>query len=88
MSRIRQYRPAFFEGFKNETAEFDTVEELEKIPFVKKFAEGDGFFQFSIADEHLMAEYERGTRWHVVGTLVGERPDLPEWIHPDREARA
>jgi len=34
--KIRQYKPAFFEGFETEAAEFSTIEELEAIPFVKR----------------------------------------------------
>ena len=65
-----------------EEASFKTVEELLEVPFVKHFTEDRHFHRFSIADEHLMAEYEEGRKWFIVGTI--DRPKsvkLPNWIH-------
>ena len=80
MSKITQYRPAFFEGFVNETAHFETMGDLLSIPFVANFANDEGFFRFSISDEMLMAEYDGGKKWWVVGRF--EAPPnvgLPTW---------
>lgn len=82
MNSILQYRPAFFEGFKNERADFDTVEELMKVPFVKGFSEDENFFRFSVSGDHLLAEFRNGDEWWVVGTLKEPVDGLPEWREP------
>lgn len=79
MPSIRQYRPAFFEGFKNETVEFSTTEDLLNVLFVKNFC-GQEFSGFAISDEHLMATYENGKEWWIVGTLSDPKlVTLPKW---------
>ena len=88
MSRfaVRQYRPAFFEGFENVTAEFDSGAELKGVPFVKQFAEMEGFHRFSVSDEHLMAEYQGGAEWCVIGTFTKGAPAfLPTWTAPPKQ---
>lgn len=78
---IRQYRPAFFEGFETEECSFETVEELFQIPWIENFTKRDDFHQFSRADEMLMAEYKEGKEWWVVGRFLGnpDEIDLPKW---------
>ena len=79
MLSIRQYRPAFFEGFENETVEFSTTDELVDIPFVKNFCSKE-FSGFAISDEHLMATYKNGKEWWIVGTLNDPNlVKLPKW---------
>jgi len=79
MPTIRQYRPAFFEGFENETVEFSTTKELLDVLFVKKFC-SEGFSGFAVSDEHLMATYKNGKEWWVVGTLSNPSlVKLPKW---------
>jgi len=76
--KIRQYRPAFFEGFETETAEFSTIEELEAIPFVKRHTNAADHHRLSLTrDNTLMAEFQGGKRWLVVGFITEGRPDLP-----------
>lgn len=77
--KIRQYRPAFFEGFENETCEFSTLEEMKYIPWVKGFTEIKNFHRFSYSDNHLMAEYREGKEWWVVGTLSEIPEGLKKW---------
>ena len=79
---IRQYRPAFFEGFENETVQFNTLEEMLAIPWVKNFAANPDFYRFSISDRHLMAEYRAGREWRVVGFLRDPNVGLPAWEQP------
>lgn len=83
MNTITQYRPAFFEGFENETAEFDSLKSLMEIPFVKGFSDGKGFYQFSYSDEMLMAEFHEGTEWLVVGRMREPVLGLPKWYPID-----
>jgi len=78
---IRQYRPAFFEGFENAIAEFNTTDDLRAIPFVQQHTKGDGHHRLSLTDDNtLMAESDEGKRWFVVGFIEGGRPELPRAI--------
>jgi hypothetical protein len=91
MPKIRQYRPAFFDGFKNEDRPFKSTKELLKIPFVKNFSADKDFFQYSIEKEPsettLMAEFKKGYEWLVVGFIVPSRSkvELPKWEPKERK---
>jgi hypothetical protein len=78
-NKIKQYRPAFFEGFKNEVCEFDSIQDLIEIPFVKNFMELPGFHQFSMSGNKLMASYHKGKEWWVVGFIENKNINLPIW---------
>lgn len=86
--KITQYRPAFFSGFENEKVEFDTVEELLNIDFVKGWSTDPGFFQYSLSYDirwdsqlKLMAEFknENKMEWWVIGFISADNYD--EVIH-------
>ena len=80
---IKQHRPNYFSGFDTEIVKFDTVDELKEIGFVKNFSDNlDGkFHQYSLSeyyteDTHLlMAEYNKGKTWWVVGYIKGKDID-------------
>ncbi len=78
-NEIRQYRPAFFEGFENEAVQFDTLSGLLQIPWVANFADAQDFHQFSLSDNALMAEYRGGRKWRVCGFLKNTVDWLPKW---------
>lgn len=95
-STIRQYRPAFVTGFKNATVPFKSLSELLEIDFVKNFKHDlfddeskidPLFHQFSISvgeerdDYPLMAEYDNGYSWYVVGFIncLDLVRELPVW---------
>lgn len=79
-NRIRQHRPAFFEGFENLTVAFDTTEELLAIPFVQNFHTATNFHQFSLSGDCLLAEYRGGREWWVAGVILHpELVELPKW---------
>ena len=84
--KIKQYMPNYFDGFPLEEAEFESVEELRKIPFVKRWIEGPHFERFSLncskSSVALMAELREGKEWWVVGFISGGKPDLPRWTYP------
>lgn len=62
------------------TMDFETTEGLLAIDFVNRFAEMDDFHQFSLVDDVLIAEFEKGYKWWVVGYLRVDFPlNLPEW---------
>ena len=88
MPTIRQYRPAYFTGFEEEVVDFNTIDELLNIGFVKNFSDksspsNKAFFRFSMSDAFLMAEYERGTKWWGVGHITNDPNNicsaLPKW---------
>lgn len=79
MNAITQYRPAYFEGFENETVQFENLDEVFGIPWVKKFANDANFYRFSISENHLMAEYRDGREWWVVGKFLDPNVALPKW---------
>lgn len=80
-NEIRQHIPDFCEGFDKATAAFDSLDELLKIPFVANFMSSPNFHQFSVSDNHLMAEYRGGREWWVVGYLKNPNIGLPAWNH-------
>ena len=83
MGTITQYRPAYFSGFDNEAGTFTTTDELLAIWFVACFRRIDGFYRYSVWHDddtaRLMAEYDGGAKWWVVGQIEGEPPALPSW---------
>lgn len=92
MSKIRQYRPNFVTGYDNADVEFNTLEELLNIDFVKNFSAHDTFLRYSISkddykdEDTLMAEYEGGYEWYVVGFIATDKElDLPIWKEKYKE---
>jgi len=92
---VTQYRPSFFEGFENEVNELDTVAEILKLDYIKKWSMHNDFHQFS-ASPHgekdgikiytLIAEFNEGRVWWVVAYIESTTvPDLPTWIPNEDE---
>lgn len=85
-NKIVQHIPPFVVGILPKIIEFETLEELLDIPFVKKFKEDVGFYQYSIShieelkdsSIYLIAEMNLGKNQWVVGYL-NEKVDLPKW---------
>ena len=73
MATIRQHIPNFVSGIGPVSFNFETIDELMSIEFVKQWKSNE-FFQFSIApsgdDYHLMCELKNGTKCYVVGYLT------------------
>lgn len=88
-NRIRRHRPGFVEGYPDEE-EFATVHELVALELVHSWTKLDGFYRFSQSISRdpaqflLMAEFNGGSRWHVVGYLDRPLPldQLPKWCDP------
>jgi hypothetical protein len=90
MPTIEQYCPSFFIGFEKATVEFKNLAELMAIPFVSAFSErspfpkGQPFHRYSVSRYDagnlvLMAEYNDGFTWYVVGYLSDDIKELPNW---------
>ncbi len=86
-NKIKQHRPAYFTGFETLEVEFDSLDSLLDIDWVKNFKkcwESDTFYRFSICREDnykhkLMAELNSGKKWWVVGFIEADIPELPTW---------
>lgn len=61
---------------ENPPVEFSTLDELLQIPFVKRFSKDENFYRYSINKEHLIAEYNNGYSWWVIGKLGGVSTQL------------
>jgi hypothetical protein len=48
---------------------FNTINELLSIDFVKSWKKHRNFYRFSLANEHLMAEFKNGDEWYIIGTI-------------------
>ncbi len=91
--KIIQRVPAYFDNRDNEfkKGEFSNQEELESVDWIKNWMEpfrGYEFFRFSMADNTLMAEYDEGRHWWVIGFVDNLPVDfLPRW-KPNNEQEA
>ena len=77
--KIKRHIPSFIDIIPAKTEEFNTLEELYKIDFVKKFSEsmtGTSFYRFSISENLLIAEYNKGEKAFVVGYFKEIKEDI------------
>jgi hypothetical protein len=91
MIKFLQHVPNFVEqrpGHHYEDGEFNTQEELLAFPAIARWAQpfdGKPFHRWSMALETnrtlLMAEYDEGRHWWVVGFITDGREELtlPQW---------
>lgn len=81
MNRIKQEIPVEVEvgqpGLWPKEAEFASLEELLEIPWVKLATMRPGFHRFSLWGTRLMAEFQQGRFWYVVGHLDQPVDGLP-----------
>jgi hypothetical protein len=99
--KIRQYRPAFFEGFENYEGEVNSVAELGALEFLQGIQSDPDFHRFSLDRYYwaptgsepihmLMAETHGGSKWWTMAKLQGNDLEpfsqLPEW-NPKPNAR-
>jgi hypothetical protein len=78
MNKLTQHIPNFaYNGEERKSWEFNTVEELLNLEWVKNFGKKDHSFMISNSN-NLMIVSNNGSWWWVVGRL--EKPvDLPVW---------
>jgi len=80
--RITQHVPCFVECDPYRGT-FDTLKELFEIDWIKQYQKDDNleFYRFSLSSNILMAEYNKGNKWWVVGYIYGDlcKIDLPIW---------
>jgi hypothetical protein len=79
--KFKQHIPRYAYGFKAHEEDFNSLNELLNINIVKKFKSQEGFYQYSLTEDRmLMAEYEKGYRWTVIGFIDNPVEGLPKWI--------
>lgn len=83
--RIKEYvSPIVTKEKKTEFVEFETLEELFNLCFVKKWSEVNKFFRYSISyaeTPKLIAEFNGGRMSIIIGFLDGDisSVNLPIW---------
>jgi len=85
MNRIIQHIPSFIDVNKKlEWINFNTIEELLNIPFVKQWAkpmDGKDFLCFALYGNYLLVIHDDGFHWWTVGYIENSSSiDLPKWI--------
>jgi hypothetical protein len=81
MNKIQRYRPACFSGYEDESASFNSLDELIKIEWIASWKEDKDFHKFSISREQwLMCELKGGTEWWVVGYFHEVYNEVLTWF--------
>lgn len=85
--QVRQRYPNFITGFPATVVDFDTLDELNEVPFIKRWVSEPTFVKLSLSGTLLMAEKSDHTFWAVayLKNLQGEPSDLsdlglPVWV--------
>lgn len=78
--KLRHHLPAFFDVELPSNFTFETIDELRE--HLREWELKKGFHRWSLSENRLMAEYDSGKQWYVVG-YVSEPIDLPQWIPPE-----
>ena len=82
-----QHVPGFVSGYNAKKAEASTWGELASVDWIDNYKIHDGkvFYRFSICNDEkrysLMAEFDNGDYWWVVGDLDQDIPELPRWVY-------
>lgn len=81
MNSVKQHIPNCVSGVEPKTCNFSNIEDLQDIPFIKRYMEMLEFTQLSVADNGkiLMAEYDNGKHWWCIGYFETPVDDLPKW---------
>lgn len=82
MNTITEHIPDFIdtEGYKHKKVNFNSLEELIQIDFVKEFSERKGFAGLALSGNYLIAVYRKGRSWRVVGMIENANAlDLPSY---------
>jgi hypothetical protein len=92
MNSIQQRLPNYIDGKRPGPIEFESMEQLLEVAFIKHWSAKEQFLKFTISSynndlgsHHLMAEMADGEFW-VIGYLK-EAVDLPKWDIDICEAR-
>lgn len=81
--KLTQHVPRFVDTDDFEQVTFTTMEEMLAGKWPARFKTYEGFHQFSLSNNCLMAEYKDGLEWWVVGYFSEGDPQtlgLPKWV--------
>lgn len=83
MMHIRQYRPAFFEGFENEEYDIESINEFAQLPFIKRLLDAKtviGWKGSVYTPDHIcISGIESDGRTFVVAFVTG--PGREEFLN-------
>lgn len=84
MNKIHKYFPGFVDRPTPREDEFETLDQLLNIDWVKTWADRKDFYRFSLdcspGENILMAEYNGGKVWWVVGFIDNYIEGLLDWV--------
>lgn len=86
MPKIRQHIPGYFDGFEPQETDFETLEELLEIDWVKDYLiwEDQKGLHFVRGDDSLLVANEDHTWWWCVGHVTpGSIDSLPKCKYND-----
>ncbi len=90
-NRIVQHIPPFVDGVPKKEVEFDTLEELLEISWIKQWSQAEEFDKFSISNRDsltlLMVEFthKQEHQWYVLGYLLHDIPEMDRIKYPEDE---
>lgn len=80
MNEFRQHFPSSCDFDNPKEIKFSTTEELLNLDAVSSWKEKNKFSHFAISNNSLMAIFDEGYRWWVIGYIkYPENVDLPKW---------
>jgi hypothetical protein len=84
---IRQYIPSFIETrAQRKSAIVETPADLDRVDWIRRWRQNTGHtftrWMQSVDPRLLIAVYDEGNYWWVVGFMSGELPGLEEWSSP------
>jgi hypothetical protein len=87
MFKITEHIPVYVTGIEAETTTCNSTGELLEIDYVKSHLKQPGFYRYTIHRSSsnnripLLAEYNNGEKWLVIGFLDGDfaKIELPAW---------
>lgn len=83
MNRLHKHIPNFVDdrGADRTPFEFETLEDLKNLEWVKHYmgVAGKRFEHLCVSENRLMAVYDHGFHWWVIGYLEHPVEGLPQW---------
>lgn len=67
-------------------SDFNSVEELHNIDWIKRWITDPGFYRLSVrGSRDLMCEYDGGKRFYFIARLEDNSVGLPQWVRPEKK---
>ena len=79
---VRQHIPNFVDGVEPGKAMVESLADLDQVQWIRSWRYYGDFYRFSqTPDGCLMAEFQSGAEYWVIGYLEQPMPGLPIWMH-------